>query len=359
MKIRQADGRVSQIAVLATTLFMLGLALGPFVWSPLNEIFGRKKNLFCGLVGFAVFQIPVAVAETIGTILISRFFQGFFGCSPLIAVVTSLTDLWTSLDRGLALSMFAAAMFIGMCAGALVGAPVTEAAVLGWKWNSWIVLILCFPFGLACWLVYRESSAAILLRRRARVLRHSTHNWALHSLADEGETSTRTIVADHLWKPVMMLASDSILLFITAHMSFAYGMMYLLLETYNLSFIDSRSWPLRLSGLPFAAIIVGVWIGCAIDFAFTRLRFQEMVRKYGRICPEERLLPMTIGSIALPIGLFLSTWTTSTTVSWWPEVMAGIPLGMGRSNKLPISSKKTKTDDRISPHLLGRKCIHH
>lgn len=318
--------------VLATTLFMLGIAIGPFVWTPLNEIWGRKKNLFFGLAGFTIFQIPAAVAQNVETVLVSRFFQGIFGCSPLIAVVSSLTDLWTSLDRGIAFSVFSAAMFIGTSSGALIGAPITDSGVLGWKWNSWIVLVLCFPFGMACWMVYRESSAAVLLRRRARILRRSTNNWALHSPTEEADPSLHEIFLKHLWKPILMLASDAMLLAMTAYMSFVYGIMYLILETYPLSFVDRRYWPLRLSGLPFIAVIVGVCIGCAIDLTFTKLRFQEMVRKYGRLCPEERLLPMLVGGIALPIGLFLSAWTSSRTISPVPEVIAGVPLGIGMCN---------------------------
>ncbi|KAK4507035.1 hypothetical protein PRZ48_000769 [Zasmidium cellare] len=322
-------GVASEVMVLATTMFMLGIAVGPFVWSPLIEMCGRKKSLFFGLAGFAIFQIPAAVAQNVETVLVSRFFQGLFGCSPLIAVGVSLTDLWTSLDRGYAFSVFSAAMFIGTSSGALVSAPITDSGVLGWKWNSWIVLVLCFPFGMACWMLYRESSAAVLLQRRVKVLRRSTNNWALHSPVEKEQPSHREVIMKHLCKPILMLISDGILLAVTAYMSFAYGIMYLILETYPLSFVDQRYWPLRLSGLPFLAIIVGVSIGCLIDFAFSKLRFQEMVRKYGRLCPEERLLPMLVGGIALPIGLFLSAWTSAPGISPVPEVIAGVPLGIG------------------------------
>lgn len=318
-----------QVMVLATTLFMLGIALGPFVWSPLIEICGRKKNLFFGLAGFAIFQIPPAVAQNVETVLVCRFFQGVFGCSPLIAVVASLTDLWTSLDRGYAFSIFSAAMLIGTSSGALTGAPVTDSAVLGWKWNSWIVLILCFPFGMACWMVYQESSSEALMQRRVRVLRRSTNGWALHSPIEKEKPGLQLILTDHLWKPVLMLVSDGILLAVTAYMSFAYGILYLILETYPVSFVDRRYWPLRLSGLPFLAIIVGVCIGCLIDFIITRTKFKESVRKYGQLCPEERLLPMLLGGIVLTIGLFLSAWTSTPKVSPIPEVIAGVPLGIG------------------------------
>lgn len=321
--------------VLATTLFMLGIAIGPFVWNPLIEICGRKKNLFFGLAGFAIFQIPTAVAQNVETVLVCRFFQGVFGCSPLIAVVASLTDLWTSFDRGYAFSVFSAAMLIGTSSGALIGAPVTDSAVLGWRWNSWIVLILCFPFGMACWMVYRDSSTEVLVQRRVKFLRRSSNGWALHSPIEKEKPGLRTVLSNHLWKPVLMLASDGILLAVTGYVSFTFGVMYLILETYPLSFVDRRYWPMRLSGLPFLAIIFGVCIGCFMDFVFTRTRFQEHVRKYGRLCPEERLWPMLLGGITLTIGLFLSAWTSTPDISLVPEVIAGVPLGIGMRSDRP------------------------
>lgn len=89
----------------------------------LIEICGRKKNLFFGLAGFAIFQIPAAVAQNVETVLACRFFQGVSGYSPLIAVVASLTNLWTSPDRGYAFSVFSAAMFIGTSSERSLGLP--------------------------------------------------------------------------------------------------------------------------------------------------------------------------------------------------------------------------------------------
>ena len=73
--------------------------------------------LSIGFFIFAIFQIPVAVAQNIETIMICRFFQGLAGCAPLAIVGGALADIWNPVDRGVSISLFAAATFIGPVAG--------------------------------------------------------------------------------------------------------------------------------------------------------------------------------------------------------------------------------------------------
>ncbi|GAB1190902.1 hypothetical protein APSETT444_000068 [Aspergillus pseudonomiae] len=41
------------------------------------------------------------------------------------------------------------------------------------------------------------------------------------------------------------------------------------------------------------------------------------------------LVPMMVGAIVLPPGLFWFAWTSSPHITWIPQVLAGIPIGMG------------------------------
>jgi DHA1 family multidrug resistance protein-like MFS transporter len=72
-----------EVMVLGTSLFVLGFAFGPMVFGPLSELYGRKTPLFAGFVIFAIFQIPVAVAQNLQTIFVCRFLGGFFASAPL------------------------------------------------------------------------------------------------------------------------------------------------------------------------------------------------------------------------------------------------------------------------------------
>ena len=69
--------------VLATSLFILGFGTGPSLWGPLSELYGRKVPLTIGFAIFTIFQIPVAVAQDLQSVLVFRFLQGFFGSAPI------------------------------------------------------------------------------------------------------------------------------------------------------------------------------------------------------------------------------------------------------------------------------------
>ena len=76
--------------------------------------------------------------------------------------------------------------------------------------------------------------------------------------------------------------------------------------TYPISFIGERGWSLGVGGLPFLAVMVGVLAGGFVNFAFIRTRYIRIMQQHGRVPPEERLVPMMVGSVALPVGLFVS-----------------------------------------------------
>lgn len=110
-------GVSTEVMILATSLVVFGFAAGPLLWSPLSELYGRKYPLFIGYALFAIFQIPVAVAKNVETILVCRFLMGFLGCSPLAVVGGAMADFWDPIDRAVAIAMFSAATFVGPVLG--------------------------------------------------------------------------------------------------------------------------------------------------------------------------------------------------------------------------------------------------
>jgi DHA1 family multidrug resistance protein-like MFS transporter len=86
---------------------------GPLVWGPLSEVYGRTLPLFIGFAILAVFQIAIAVAQDIETIIICRFLAGCFGAAPIAIVGGTYVDFWETIDRGIATAAFSGATFIG------------------------------------------------------------------------------------------------------------------------------------------------------------------------------------------------------------------------------------------------------
>ncbi|PWY70690.1 MFS multidrug transporter [Aspergillus eucalypticola CBS 122712] len=322
-------GVSTEVMILATSLVVFGFAVGPLFWSPLSELYGRRIPLFSGYLIFAIFQIPVAVAQNVETILVCRFLIGIFGCSPLAVVGGAMADFWGPVDRAVAISAFASATFIGPVLGPIVGGYLTDS-YLGWRWTAWITLIASGSFGLLAFIIVPETYAPRILQKRAARLRRETGNEALHSLLDNARPTMNDIVTKYLLRPVLMLFLEPILLLITLYLALVYGILYLFFEAYPVSFESVRGWTNEgIAGLPFIGIMVGVLCGVALITWQTKTRFARKLAKHGRVVPEERLIPMMIASVLLPAGLFWFGWTSHPSTSWGAQVVAGVPIGMG------------------------------
>lgn len=71
------------VGVLGTSFYVLGFATGPILWAPFSELKGRRLPLVIASFGFSIFNLAVATGKDLQTVLICRFFSGFFGACPL------------------------------------------------------------------------------------------------------------------------------------------------------------------------------------------------------------------------------------------------------------------------------------
>lgn len=98
-----------------------GFVFGPVFFGPASEAFGRRVPLHLGYVLFAIFQIPVAVSTNVETVMLGRFFGGFFASAPLAIVGGALADIWDPIDRAYAVCIFAGGGFCGPVTGPIIG----------------------------------------------------------------------------------------------------------------------------------------------------------------------------------------------------------------------------------------------
>jgi MFS family permease len=74
----------------------------PILWGPLSEIKGRRLPLVIAAFGTAIFHFAVAVSKDLQSILINRFFAGFFGTSSLAVSGAVMVDMFDNKSRGIA-----------------------------------------------------------------------------------------------------------------------------------------------------------------------------------------------------------------------------------------------------------------
>jgi len=195
----------------------------------MSEVLGRRPPMLLGFAIFAIFQVPVALAQSSAAICIGRFLGGFFAAAPLAVTGGILADLWDPIPRAYAICIFAAGGFAGPVAGPIAGGFITESR-LGWRWTSWITLILAAVIGIIAYVVIPETSAPRILQLRAARLRKETGNMEYHAKADAEKLTLERVVTVYLVRPFQMLAQEPILALVTAYMSFLYGIVYLLFE---------------------------------------------------------------------------------------------------------------------------------
>src|SRR5438034_4219409 len=96
----------TEVVTLGVSLFVLGFAIGPLLWAPLSELYGRQIVFFITYAALTAFNAGAAGSQNIQTLLILRFLAGAFGSSPLTNSGGVIADMFTSRVRGLGSGVF-------------------------------------------------------------------------------------------------------------------------------------------------------------------------------------------------------------------------------------------------------------
>ena len=174
---------------------------------------------------------------------------------------------------------------------------------LGWRWTQWLSLILGMFFTLLYFLTVPETYGPVLLSRLAKNIPSESRNEAVQVTADKKQINLGDLARKYILKPWIMIAQELILALITLYMGFVFAFLYLCFEAFPITFEEQRGWNIGVGALPFLAVTVGVLVGVVIIIFHTKTRMQQKLQKYDE-APEERLVPMMLGSVFLPIGMF-------------------------------------------------------
>ncbi|PMD40175.1 MFS multidrug transporter [Hyaloscypha variabilis F] len=318
-----------EVGTLGVTLYVLGFASGPTLWAPMSELSGRRLPLIIGLFGYSVFSIASATAKDTQTLMLTRFFSGFFSASPLSIVPACFADLYDNRSRGIAISIFAMAVFVGPFASPFTGGFITMS-YLGWRWTMYISSIMGWlAFGLTL-LFVKETYAPAILVSKAATLRRQTRNWGIHAKQDEVELDLHELLTTNFSRPLRMLFTEPIVMAVTVYMSFIYGLMYALLDAYPIVFQEIHGMNEGVGGLPFIGLIVGEFAGGLYILWGQKEYVRKLVANGGVPVPEWRLWPAVVGGVFFTIGLFWFGWTGYTrSIHWIAPTLSGLFVGFG------------------------------
>lgn len=124
-----AEFKVSQeLSILGLSLFVVGFAVGPLLWAPASEFYGRQVLFTITYAALTAFNAGAAGVKSFAGLVVLRFFAGAFGSSPLTNSGGVIADMFSQKERGFATACFAAAPFLGPSLGK--GSPQCQLAAV-------------------------------------------------------------------------------------------------------------------------------------------------------------------------------------------------------------------------------------
>ncbi|KAI0160640.1 MFS transporter [Xylariaceae sp. FL1272] len=306
------------------SLFVVGFAIGPALWGPLSELYGRRIIFHVTTGAVVTFIAATAGCHSIAELLVFRLLSGAFGASPLTNSGAILSDLFSSRERGLAYAFFSTAPFLGPILGPTFGGFVTMS--IGWRWVQGILSIFIGTVWITGLIILPETYAPTILRRIASDLAKKD-GMSYITVLEKNNVGARAseVFSKALKRPWVLLFREPIVIVAATYLAIIYATTYMFIPAFPIVYQQHRGWNAGIGGLAFLGIAVGTVIGL-IYAIFDDRRY---LRLKGDITPESRLPGSLAGAVALPIGLFAFAWTNSPSIHWSASIILSAPFGFG------------------------------
>ncbi|GFF66476.1 hypothetical protein CNMCM6936_006847 [Aspergillus lentulus] len=320
-------GVSSELGQLGLFTFNFTCALAPLFLAPFCELAGRRVVYVGAYVLFAIMFIGLALGQNIATIIVCRALLGLFGCVGTILVGGTFGDMYTPNQRAVPMATFSYVAILGT-----VGAPIYAGFIgetLGWRWIEGIQGLANIPLAIIIALCLRETRGSVTLAKRAKILRQHTGDDRYVTQKDLEAPGLKEMLHSSSVKAIHMLVTEPVVLAFGLWISFAWFLTFLFLSVIPITFQEKKGWGEGVAGLPYIALCIGTTIGFALNFLQIR-KYRSIVADPARdATPEARLYGAMLGSIWLPIGLFIYSFTQYKELHWIAPVIALVLITIG------------------------------
>jgi EmrB/QacA subfamily drug resistance transporter len=123
------------------TAYILGSATCLLPFGRLADIYGRKRILTCGIFIFTIASLLLAFTPSATVLIALRAVQGIGGAMIFTTGIAILTSVFPTGERGKALGINAAATYLGLSLGPVLGGLLTQ----NFGWRS--IFLIVVPVG--------------------------------------------------------------------------------------------------------------------------------------------------------------------------------------------------------------------
>ncbi|SMR47412.1 unnamed protein product [Zymoseptoria tritici ST99CH_3D1] len=319
------------LLVLPVSIYLIGYVLGPLLFAPLSETFGRRPLILSTFILFTAFHLGCALAPTFSGLIIMRLLSGIGSSTPVSVIGGVYADIYsTPKARGRAVTMFMAATTWGPLLGPIVSGYVAPA--MGWRWTYWVGLMIAgvtWPFVM----FLPETYGPVLLQRRAARLRRETGDAGIVAPIEMQRQTWQEFCTVVLTRPVRMFLNEWIVLFSCLYLSVAYAIFYIFFQAYPIIFQGVYGMSAGEQGLTFLPIGVGAMLAGGIYLYWERFlekaRERDPMPEWAGVEEYVRLPIACLGAPLFAISLFWLGWTARPSIHWIVPTLSALPFGIG------------------------------
>lgn len=122
------------LALLGLSLFLWGLGLGAVVAAPFSEYYGRRVVYITTFPIFGLFVLGAGFAQNFTTLVVCRFFGGFFGAAVVSVGGGTNADLWRPALAGFVYPFYFVTPFVGAAIGTTLTCPCPTRGACSLIW---------------------------------------------------------------------------------------------------------------------------------------------------------------------------------------------------------------------------------
>ncbi|PPQ81697.1 hypothetical protein CVT26_007770 [Gymnopilus dilepis] len=316
-----------EVGILTLSLFVCGYCVGPLLWGPLSEQYGRRPLFVYPFFVYACFMAGGALAKDTASVLIFRFLGGTFAAAPLTNSGALISDIWDAKTRGKALAIFTVAPFAGPALGPTAAGFIADS--VSWRWLFWVLTAFAAACEALIIFTVPETYTPVLLVKKAQEKRLQSGDTRFYAPLERQDISFKKRVEHVLARPFVVLFREPMLIAITVYMSFVYGCLYLLFTAYPIVFTEGHHFNAGISGLMFIPIPLGGAFAVLVYVFYYNPKYEDEAARLAPkpVPPEFRLEMVFYAGPLFALSFFWFAWTSYPRLSYWGPMLSGFPMG--------------------------------
>jgi len=237
------------------TVFLLGFSIGPVLFGPLSDRYGRKPILLFGVGLFSIAAFACAFAMHIGDLLAVRFVQGIAAGAAAALPAAIVRDVFSGREGLSRQSYVALVMGVAPLVAPLMGAALLQA-------GNWKLIYDCLGIlGVGLFL--------LALFGYAETIDLTVSTGQSHNVLAEAMRAYSSLVKNRQY------------LLNTGHLATTFGTMFAYITGSSAVFIDMLGLPNTVYGVIFAVTAAGTICGAASNGHLVKALGEDKLLQVG------------------------------------------------------------------------------